>query len=79
MTKAVSELLKHVKALPSEQQAELVAAILGSFPEDPSELTDEQKAELMRRAAFMDEHPDQLVPMDEVFRQIQDELGLKGE
>jgi hypothetical protein len=33
----------------------------------------------MRRAAFMDEHPDQLVPMDEVFRQIQDELGLKGE
>jgi hypothetical protein len=79
MTKAVSEILERVKALTPKQRDELFEAIEASFLHDHRMLSAGYKAELMKRAEFMDKHPEKLIPMDGVFRQVKDELGLTGE
>lgn len=79
MTKAVSEILELVKSLTPAQLDEFLDAIEASYLDDHNLLSPEYKAELMRRAEFMDKHPEKLIPMDVVFRQVKDELGLTGE
>lgn len=76
MTNVVSELLDRVMSLGDEQRYELICELMDRLVDDASLLTPEQKAELDRRAAFMDERPEALIPMDEAHRQIKSALGL---
>lgn len=76
MTNVVSELLDRVMSLGDEQRYELICELMDRLVDDASLLTPEQKAELDRRAAFMDERPEALIPMHEAHRQIKSALGL---
>jgi putative addiction module component (TIGR02574 family) len=51
-------------ALPEEERREIAEELLESV--DPPELTDELKAELARRMAHLDAHPEDLIPWEQV-------------
>jgi putative addiction module component (TIGR02574 family) len=55
-------------ALPEEERREIAEKLLASVdpPEHPPELTDELKAELTRRMAHLDTHPEDLIPWEQV-------------
>ena len=57
-------------ALPEEERRAIADILYESVPDDtssPSELTDELKAELDRRIAHLDAHPEDLIPWEHVY------------
>jgi len=81
MTKAVEELLKAASLLSEEEQDELITALLQlhePIKSDEELLTPELKAELDRRIAHMDAHPEEDIPLDEALRILRSKLPRKA-
>jgi putative addiction module component (TIGR02574 family) len=77
MTKGLKDVLAAARQLSDEEQNELVRQLLEldeSMLSDDELLTDELKAELDRRVAHSEAHPETLIPLEEARRRARAEL-----
>jgi hypothetical protein len=75
MTKAVAEIVRRARSLSADERLEVLIELLnqgGEVKPDSEILTNEFKDELRSRSAFMDAHPDQLVPMAEAHNKVRE-------
>ena len=65
-----------IMRLPTEEKIDLVMDVWNSISSDEfPPLTEEQKAELDRRLAEYEAHPEQALPWDEVYARLQARYG----
>lgn len=75
MTKAVAEIVRRARSLTQGERLEVLIELLsqdGGLKSDSEMLTDDFKDELRRRSAFMDSHPDQMVPMAQAHKRVRE-------
>jgi putative addiction module component (TIGR02574 family) len=75
MSKA--EILEELRRMPETERRELVEIIEMEFGDFNDDLTEEQKAELDRRAEDALKHPGRGKPVDQVFAEIEERLRAK--
>jgi putative addiction module component (TIGR02574 family) len=75
MSKA--EILEELRRMPETERRELVEIIEMEFGDFNDDLTEEQKAELDRRAEDALKHPGRGTPVDQVFAEIEERLRAK--